>query len=31
MGMWGKYCGVKANEKQDGGNEKNLRSAGDPL
>ena len=29
--MWDMYCGVKANEKHDGGNEKLLGSSGDPL
>ena len=29
--MWGMYCGVKVNDKHDGGNEKILRSSGDPL
>ena len=31
MGKWGMQSGVNANEKQDGGNEKYLRSTGDPL
>ena len=31
QGMWGMYNGVKANEKRDGANEKNLGSSGDPL
>ena len=29
--MWGMYSGGKANEKNDGANEKKLRSSGDPL
>ena len=29
--MWGMYSGVKANEKHDGANEKNVGSSGDPL
>ena len=31
MGKWGMHSGAKANEKQDGGNEKIIGSSGDPL
>ena len=31
MGKLGMHCGVKANEKHDGGNGKILESSGDPL